>query len=169
MPSLESMPATHRHAIEEGVELIEKRSGSKIPEGSNPAVTPMLLTIDDVHISFRPFLWYIFVALGHFLAHKFFEHHWDVKFDVHGDVEYMVRIPENWDPANSKTAAGRIPPWTRTRTLSLQHADYHPSAEVLGPTIACTYATARQSAHIPRGIRTSPSANVQRLKVLLVL
>jgi hypothetical protein len=103
MPSLESMPATHRHAIEEGVELIEKRSGSKIPEGSNPAVTPMLLTIDDVHISFRPFLWYIFVALGHFLAHKFFEHHWDVKFDVHGDVEYMVRIPESWDPENPKT------------------------------------------------------------------
>ena len=97
------MPATHKHAIEEAVELIEKRSGSKIPEGSNPAVTPMMLTLDDIHISFRPFLWYIFVAIGHVLAHKFLEHHWGVKFDVHGDVEYMVRIPENWDPENTKT------------------------------------------------------------------
>lgn len=103
MPSLESMPATHRHAIEEAVELIEMRSGSKIPEGSNPAVTPMLLTIDDVHISFRPLLWYAFVAVGHIFAHKFLEHHWDVEFGVHGGVEYMVRVPENWDPENPKT------------------------------------------------------------------
>jgi hypothetical protein len=103
MPSLESMPATHRHAIEEAVELIEMRSGSKIPEGSNPAVTPMLLTIDDVHISFRPLLWYTFVAVGHIFAHKFLEHHWDVEFGVHGCVEYMVRVPENWDPENPKT------------------------------------------------------------------
>ena len=97
------MPATHRHAIEEAVELIEMRSGSKIPEGSNPAVTPMLLTIDDVHISFRPLLWYAFVAVGHIFAHKFLEHHWDVEFGVHGGVEYMVRVPENWDPENPKT------------------------------------------------------------------
>ena len=99
----ESMPATHRHAIEEAVELIERRSGSKIPEGANPAVTPILLTLDDVHILFRPFLWYIFVAVSHVFAHKFLEHHWGVEFDVHGDVEYMVRIPANWDPENPKT------------------------------------------------------------------
>jgi hypothetical protein len=97
------MPATHRHAVEEAVELIEKRSGSRIPEGSNPAVTPMLLTLDDVHILFRPFLWYIFVAVGHLFAYKFLEHHWGVEFDVHGDVEYLVRIPEGWDPENPKT------------------------------------------------------------------
>jgi len=97
------MPATRRHAIEEAVELIEKRSGSKIPEGSNQAATPMLLTLDDVHISPRPFLLYIFVALGHALVHKFLEHHWGVEFDVHGDVEYVVRVPESWDPENPKT------------------------------------------------------------------
>ena len=103
MPSPESTPATHRHAIDEGVELIEMRSGSKIPDGSNPAVTPMLLTVDDVYIAFRPFLWYIFVAVGHVLAHKFLEIHWGFEFGAHGDVEYMVRIPENWDPENPKT------------------------------------------------------------------
>lgn len=103
MPSLESMPIPHRHAIEEAVVLIEKRSGSKIPEGSNPAVTPMLLTIDDVHILFRPFLWYIFVSVTHALAHKFLEQHWAVEFGVHGDLEYMVRIPNSWDPENPKT------------------------------------------------------------------
>ena len=103
MPSLDSMPATHRHAIEEGVDLVEKRSGSKIPEGSNPAVTPILLTLDDVQISFRPFLWYILVAALHILAHKFLEYHWSAKFDVYGDVEYMVRIPEKWDPENPGT------------------------------------------------------------------
>ena len=103
MPSLESMPAVHRNAIEEAVELIEKRSGSKMPEGSNPAVTPMLLTLDVVHISFRPFLWYIFIAAGHLLVHKFLEHIWGVEFDVHGDVEYMVRVPKRWDPENPMT------------------------------------------------------------------
>jgi len=103
MPSLECMPATHRCAIEEGVELVERRSGSKIPEGSNPAVTPMLLTLDDVHISFRPFLWYTFVAVGHALTHRVLERHWGVKFGVHGDIEYMIRIPENWDPGNPTT------------------------------------------------------------------
>lgn len=97
------MPRAHRRAIDEAVELIEKRSGSKIPEGSNPAVTPMLLTLDNVHISARPFLWYTFVAFCHFFAHKVLEHRWGVQFSRHGDVEYMVHIPENWDPANSKT------------------------------------------------------------------
>lgn len=103
MPPSESMPATHRRAVEDAVELIEKRSGSKVPEGSNPTVAPILLTLDDVHVSFRPFLWYIFVAVGHVLAHKFLEHHWGVKFDTHGDIEYVVRIPEHWDPENLKT------------------------------------------------------------------
>ena len=103
MPSLESMPRAHMHALDEAVELIEKRSGSKIPEGSNPAVPPILLTLDDVHILPRPFLWYILVAFCHFLAHKFLEHHWGVQFGRHGNVEYMVHVPENWDPANSKT------------------------------------------------------------------
>lgn len=103
MPSLEFMSATHRQAIEEAVELIERRSGSKIPEGSNPAVTPMLLTLDDVHISFRPFIWYIFVATSHLLVHKFLEHNWGVEFGVHEDVEYMVRVPERWDPDNPMT------------------------------------------------------------------
>jgi len=100
---MESMPSTHKHAIEEAVELIERRSGTNIPEGSNPAVTPILLTLDDVYISFRPFLWYIFVAVGHFIAHKYLEHHWGAEFDAHGDIEYVVRIPENWDPENPKT------------------------------------------------------------------
>jgi hypothetical protein len=103
MPSLESMPTAHRRAIEDAVELIEKRSGSKIPEGSNKAVTPMLLTIDDVHISFRPLLWYTFVAFCHAVVHKLLEHHWGVEFGLHGDVEYMVRFPDNWDPVNPKT------------------------------------------------------------------
>ena len=97
------MPAAHKNAIEEAVKLIEMRSGSKIPEGANPAVTPILLTLDDVHILSRPFLWYIFVTVGHFFAHKFLERHWGVEFDVHGDVEYMVRIPAKWDPENPKT------------------------------------------------------------------
>lgn len=97
------MPPAHGHAIDKAVGLIEKRSGSKIPEGSNPAATPMLLTVDDVHIASRPLLWYIFVAFCHHFAHKFLEHHWGVQFGNHGDVEYMIHIPENWDPANSRT------------------------------------------------------------------
>lgn len=103
MPSLESMSPTHRHAIDEAVELVEKRSGSKIPEGSNPAAAPILLTLDDIHVSPRPFLWYIFVVFCHGFAHRYLEHRWGVQFDRHGDVEYMVHIPENWDPANTKT------------------------------------------------------------------
>ena len=97
------MPTVHRHAIDEAVQLIEKRSGCKIPEGSNPGATPMLLTIDNVHISSRPFLWYILVAICQFFAHRFLEHNWGVEFGRHGDVEYLVRIPENWNPTNSKT------------------------------------------------------------------
>jgi len=103
MPSLEPMSDTHSHAVEEAIELIEKRSGTKIPEGSNPAVTPIMLTIDDLNIAFRPLLWYTFVAVAHVLAHKFLEHYWGAEFGVYGDVEYVVRIPEGWDPKNPKT------------------------------------------------------------------
>lgn len=97
------MSIPHRHAIEEVVGSIEKRSGSKIPEGSNPAVAPMLLTIDDVHTAFRPFLWYIFVSVSHTLVRRFLEQRWGVEVGVHGDLEYIVRIPEGWDPENPKT------------------------------------------------------------------
>lgn len=103
MPSPESMSTLHRNVIDEAMELIEKRSGSRIPEGSNPTATPILLILDNVHIPFRPFFWYLLVSACHVLAHKFLEHHWDVEFGLHGDLEYMVRIPENWDPVNPKT------------------------------------------------------------------
>ncbi|KAF9791307.1 hypothetical protein BJ322DRAFT_1017837 [Thelephora terrestris] len=33
---------------------------------------------------------------------NFSEPHWGVEFGRPGDIEYMVRIPENWDPTDSK-------------------------------------------------------------------
>jgi len=103
MPSPDKMPQTHRNAVDDALENIEKRSGCRIPEGSNPSVKPVLLTLDPVNVSFRPFFWYIFVAVANLIVRARLQRQHNVKFGIYQNLEYFVRIPDNWDPSNPHT------------------------------------------------------------------
>lgn len=81
------MPQSHRDAVDEALENIEKRAGCKIPDGSNPAVTPVLLTLDPVNVSFRPFFWYIAVALVNIFVRVHLQSRYKVEFGKHKNLE----------------------------------------------------------------------------------
>jgi hypothetical protein len=87
MPPLDVMPQAHRLIINETVENIEKRAGCKIPDGSNPTVTPILLTLDPVNVSFRPFFWYVGIALGNFIARVYLQRRYMIHFGTHDCLE----------------------------------------------------------------------------------
>jgi hypothetical protein len=87
MPSPENMLQTHRNAVDEAMENIEKRSGCRIPEGSNPSVKPVLLTLDPVNVSFRPFFWYTFVAIANLIVRLRLQNQRNVKFGTYQNLE----------------------------------------------------------------------------------
>jgi len=85
--SFEALPQSHQVALKEVCQLIESRSGSTIPEGSNPSVKPLLLTLDPVSVAWRPFFWYAAVAAGNFFLRRKLVREWNVKFGTYHGLE----------------------------------------------------------------------------------
>ncbi|KAI0347262.1 hypothetical protein BDW22DRAFT_1480926 [Trametopsis cervina] len=113
--SREQLSEARRVLLDEVMESIEKRAGSKIPEGSNPEARPLRLTLDPVTVVPRPFVWYLGVALSNSYHRRHFEARWGCKFGTHDGLEsvsyihtisrlkiyaypnhsYLLRIPRN--------------------------------------------------------------------------
>jgi hypothetical protein len=87
MPPQHAIPESHSKAVNEGLELIETRAGCKIPDGCNPSVKPVLLTLDPVNVLFRPLLWYVAVAIINLFARIYLWHHHQVQFGTHQNLE----------------------------------------------------------------------------------
>jgi len=107
LPPLESIPPSHREILDQAVDHIQKRAGCTIPEGSNPSVKPLLLTIDELKVTlWRPFVWYTFVGTGNWILKKWYKCRWSVRCGSyrlpgsrnHG-VDYLLRVPPAWNPA----------------------------------------------------------------------
>lgn len=99
LPPVESIPHSSRVILDEAVDLIQKRSGSTIPEGSNPTVKPILLTLDDVNVSlWRPFAWYAGIGVSNWLLKRWYEYRWDARSGNYNGLEYLLRVPRNWSP-----------------------------------------------------------------------
>ncbi|KAI0832383.1 hypothetical protein BC628DRAFT_1310286 [Trametes gibbosa] len=96
-PGLDKVSEPHRRALLEVIQMIELRAGSKIPEGSNPAVTPLLLTVDPINVAWRPFIWYAAVALSNAYLRRRLQSRWHAKVGVYKDLEYVLRIPPKWN------------------------------------------------------------------------
>ncbi|KAI9001046.1 hypothetical protein BD414DRAFT_473454 [Trametes punicea] len=96
-PGIDKVPESHRKVLLEVVEMIEDRAGAKIPDGSNPAVTPLLLTVDPVNVAWRPLIWYAGVALSNMILRRMFRTKWNVRIGVYKDLEYVLRIPPTWN------------------------------------------------------------------------
>ncbi|KAH8830507.1 hypothetical protein DL96DRAFT_1593214 [Flagelloscypha sp. PMI_526] len=96
LPPLEDVPRIRRIFLDEAVEALEKRIGCQIPEGYSDA-KPFLLTLDAVNIIPRPLWWYAWVGLTNICVRKWFEIFHNMQFQQHGGLEYLLRIPEDWD------------------------------------------------------------------------
>jgi len=91
----DQLSEARKKLLDEVVEMIERRAGSKIPDGSNPAARPMMLTLDTLNVVGRPLIWYLGVALSNMYQRRYFESSWGCKFGTYNGLDYLLRVPRN--------------------------------------------------------------------------
>lgn len=95
--------------VDHTFDLIQKRSGAIIPKGSNPAVKPLLLTLDKVNVTiWRPFGWYALVGFSTWVLKQYWIRNWNVKFGTYDGMSYLLHVPQGW---NSVTGPRPIVFW----------------------------------------------------------
>lgn len=87
---MESLPEPRRKVVLEVLDLLEKRAGIAIPEGSNPGSSPLLLTIDPVKVAWRPFVWYAGVALSNAILRRIFQTKLNAKIGTYNGLELVL-------------------------------------------------------------------------------
>ncbi|KAK7695883.1 hypothetical protein QCA50_000521 [Cerrena zonata] len=96
--TLESLPEPRRKIVLEVLDMLEKRAGVAIPEGTNPASSPLLLTLDPINVAWRPFVWYAGVAISNAILRRRFQSKWNAKIGTFNGLEYILRVPRSWSP-----------------------------------------------------------------------
>lgn len=76
---MDDIPRARRRLLEETVELLERRSGVKFPEGFNPEVHTLRLTVDPVSTAARPFMWYVVLSVINWLVRRRLESKWHAR------------------------------------------------------------------------------------------
>jgi hypothetical protein len=87
LSSLETISPTHRIALDNALDLLQKRTGCVIPKGSAPSIQPMRPTLDEVNIIFRPLLWYVIITGVNWGIVKWLEYAWDTHYGSHNGLE----------------------------------------------------------------------------------
>lgn len=87
LPPLESIPDSQWTALEESLDLLQKRLGCKIEEGSNPNIVPMRVTIDKTTILWRPLTYYVLVYSVNYILRHLYQTWWDVSYGRSNDIE----------------------------------------------------------------------------------
>lgn len=89
LPKLEEIPDSHKTALGEAIALLEKRLGCKIPEGSNPQVVPMRVSLDRMSVHLRPFTFYFIICTINTILRKFYQLRWGVQYRHFEGIEYI--------------------------------------------------------------------------------
>ncbi|KAI0774240.1 hypothetical protein C8Q74DRAFT_1200407 [Fomes fomentarius] len=97
---IDNVSEVEQKVLHEVIELLERRAGTSIPDGSNPAATPHLLTLDPVNVSWRPLLWYLGVAFSNAIIRRRLGTKWNAKVATYKGLEYVLRIPSTWNAAS---------------------------------------------------------------------
>ena len=87
LPPLESLPDSQWTALEEALELLQKRLGCRLEEGSNPKIVPMRITIDKTSIMWRPLTYYAIVCLINFVLRQLYKIWWDLHYGHSNGIE----------------------------------------------------------------------------------
>lgn len=108
---LEVAQKDHQKAclIERSAGMLESRTGWKFPKqapssGPRPKgvvddkIKLMRLTVDPVNVIPRPLWWYVWLWVGEKLALKFIYASWGLKRYKEGELEYLLRMPKDWNP-----------------------------------------------------------------------
>lgn len=120
MPPPEKMPPPHKEALDGALDMLQKRTGTKIPEGSNPNIVPLRLTIDRTFINWRPVTFYAIIGLINRWLRRSYVSCFGATFERHENLEYLLRIPKDWDNAQGPR------PLVFVHGLGLGLLQYHP-------------------------------------------
>ncbi|KAJ7781160.1 hypothetical protein B0H16DRAFT_1497273 [Mycena metata] len=131
LPEPHNMPPSHQAVLDETFQLLEMRLGTRVPAGSNPAASPMRMTLDKVHISGRPFFYYAVLVSANWYLQRWYGNNWNLRHGNYRGLEYLVYVPENWDPIAGERptvflhglGVGLLQYYPATRDLRLQFPD----------------------------------------------
>jgi hypothetical protein len=162
----EEIPADRLLILNATVRLLEERTGTSIPTGTDHTVKPMCLMMDKVNIVHRPFILYALIRAGSVVSQKYLEYRWGARFLTYQGLELVIsqifsrsmrsdvasqqlydpcaRIlePCQWHTSN------RIPPWPGTGTPSICPLYTGAPLQFPGPPSTCPPPAAYQSEHI---------------------
>jgi hypothetical protein len=80
----DDLPPSHQAVLDETLQLLEMRLGTRVADGSNPAATPMRMTLDKVTVHSRPFFYYAFIVAVNWYLRTWYAKHWNLR---HGDYK----------------------------------------------------------------------------------
>jgi len=100
LPSRSEISKSHHDFINETVALLETRIGCSVPPGSNPNVTPLLLTIDPMNVRTRPFVWYLFVKMANVCLRAWYQRNHGITYGRFKDLEYLIYVPPDYSRAS---------------------------------------------------------------------
>jgi hypothetical protein len=87
LPATHLLPDHHRDVLDGAIRQIENRAGMAIPDGPSSGVSPMLLTIDKLNVTSRPFVWYAMVFATNWMLRRWLERVHSVRFDCYEGLE----------------------------------------------------------------------------------
>ncbi|KAJ6539421.1 hypothetical protein B0H19DRAFT_961288, partial [Mycena capillaripes] len=131
LPEPHNIPPSHQAVLDETLELLEKRLGTRIPPGSNPNASPLRMTLDKVHVYGRPFFYYALIFGVNRYLRTWYAKYWNLRHGNYRGLEYLVYVPENWDPIAGERPTvflhglglGLLQYYPVTKDLRLQFSD----------------------------------------------
>ncbi|EIW82122.1 hypothetical protein CONPUDRAFT_54478 [Coniophora puteana RWD-64-598 SS2] len=99
-PPTDQLSRGHRAILDDALKLLEMRSGNAISEGFNTNSKPILLTLDKVNVTWRPFFWYVFVFASNQSMKAWLRNTWGATFGCYNGLEFCIRVPPSWDAAS---------------------------------------------------------------------
>ena len=143
LPPLESLPESHRTTLHWALDLLQKRSGWVFEEGSNPHAQPMRITLDDVHLMWRPLTYYLIVNVINFCIIHWYMNGWNVQRYHYDDIEWVLSSWRLLEPVLTHpyqipstyakelgfcygSSSHRLRSWPRSRPLPIPQDDCSP-------------------------------------------
>jgi hypothetical protein len=77
------LPHADRVALDDVCELIRRRTGTVIQDGSDSECQPLLLTLDPVKVFARPLWWYLFVLAANAVTWRMLSSKYNVRYGTY--------------------------------------------------------------------------------------
>lgn len=95
--------------LDEVIETLEARTGWTFPDGFDPNIKVMRLTLDPVNAKGRPLILYALSGTINWFLQRVLYPFMGMAMYREGDMEYLIRIPEGWTPERAAEHPNAVP------------------------------------------------------------